>query len=242
MIETAIIQARMSSTRLPGKVLLPIAEKPMLWYVVERTREAHSIREVLVATSVDPSDDPIAAFCKQNRILFFRGSHDDVLDRYFKAARWIKADIVVRITADCPLIDAGLIDRGIELFTKGHFDYLSNTVERTFPRGFDFEVFTFAALEKAFRNAKEIPEREHVTPYIYITHPQQFKIKNFSQKVDKSAYQITVDTPQDFKLLKILIEEYRADELNYQQIISFLDAHPELVKINKEVKRKHYGQ
>ena len=242
MKTVAIIQARMASTRLPGKVMSLINNQPMLAYVVIRAKKAKQIDEVLIATSTHPADDAIEAFCEKEHVSYFRGSMIDVLSRYYKAAIKYQADVVIRITSDCPLIDGTLIDQGLTNFKKAGVDYLSNLIERTFPRGFDFEIFTFVALEKAFLNAKDASEREHVTPYIYFTHPQDFKILNFRQKEDKSVYQITVDTPQDLELLKILIEQYNADKLNYKQIITLLDSHPELVAINKEVKRKHYGQ
>src|SRR3989344_9493082 len=149
----AIIQARMTSTRFPGKVLKAIADKSMLWYVVNRTRAAKKTDEVVVASSTDSSDDLIENFCKRNRIKYFRGDLDNVLKRYYETAKKFNATVVVRITSDCPLIDGRLIDEGINQFLENGYDYLSNLVERTFPRGFDFEIITFKALEKVYNNA-----------------------------------------------------------------------------------------
>lgn len=238
----AIIQARMSSTRLPGKVLKEIAGKPMLGYVVDRTRWGKMLDSVVVATTKDALDDPIANFCKNVGVVYYRGSMNDVLWRYKEAAKRESADVVVRVTSDCPLIDGNLIDEGIRDFLVSKVDYLSNTVERTFPRGFDFEVFTFKALYLAYKNAKEESAKEHVTPYIWRNHPEDFKIKQFRQKEDKSVFRITVDTPEDFEVIKILIENYQADLKGYREIIQLLENHPEIVEINKNVEQKHYGE
>jgi len=242
MNTVAIIQARISSMRLPGKVLIDICGKPMLWYVVKRTKWAKHINKVVVATSTESFDNPIVDFCKKYKIGYFRGDLEDVLSRYYHCARKYKADVIVRVTADCPLIDGTLIDRGLATLRKSKTDYLSNTVVRTFPRGFDFEIFKFSALNKAYRNTKEDPEKEHVTPYIWRNHPEKFKIGQLKRRGDKSGYRITVDTWEDFKVVKELIEKFSAHEKNAEEIIEILDKHPELVKINKNIDQKHYGQ
>ncbi len=237
-----IIQARMSSTRLPGKVLLPINGEALLWYVVNRIKCTKHIDQVVIATSTNASDDKLYIYCQKQQYTVFRGKLDDVLSRYYETAKEFKADTVIRITSDCPLIDGDLISQGLEQYLEENSDYLSNTIKRTFPRGFDFEIFTFKALETAYKNAHDTVEREHVTPYIYRTHRQEFKISQFVQRIDKSAYQLSVDTQEDYQLIKILIENYHADSLNCQQIISLLDSHPELPAINNHIPRKHFGQ
>jgi spore coat polysaccharide biosynthesis protein SpsF len=237
----AIIQARMSSTRLPGKVLLPIKGKPLLWYVVNRTRKSRLISNVIVATSTDSTDDPIARYCQDHTIAYFRGDLKDVLARYYGAAVKQSASTVVRITSDCPLIDGSLIDKGLRLFSTGKYDYVSNILKRTYPRGFDFEIFSIKALQTAYRKATLEPEREHVTPYIWRNHPKDFRIGQVSEEIDSSKYRITVDTREDFELVKILIERYSADTKNYQEIIDILDKDPALVNINKHIEQKHYG-
>jgi len=238
----AIIQARMSSTRFPGKVLKKIGGKPMLWYVVSRTRTAKKIRDVVVATSIDPLDDLIENFCKSNKIKYFRGDLDNVLKRYYDTAKKFNADVIVRVTSDCPLIDGKLIDEGLKEFIGGDYDYLSSTVERTFPRGFDFEILKFSALENAYKNAAEEPEKEHVTPYIWRNHPEQFKICKITRPVDKSGFRVTVDTPEDLNVIKILIAKYGADKKTVDEIIEILDNHPEISQLNAHIEQKHYGQ
>ncbi len=238
----AIIQARMSSTRLPGKVLKEISGKPMLWYVVNRTLLSPSIDKVIIATSIDDSDDPIAAFCEKEKIECFRGDLENVLSRYWQVAKNEGADVIIRVTGDCPFVDGKLIEEGIKDFLDSGVDYLSNTIERTYPRGFDFEIFTHNSLDTAYKNAVEEPEKEHVTPYIWRNHPEGFKIKYFKEEKDKSNFRITVDNRKDLEAAKILIERYNADKKNYLEIIKLLEAHPEIVAINKNVEQKHYGQ
>lgn len=232
----------MTSTRLPGKVLLPIAGKPMLAYLIERLKQASSLDKIVVATSREDSDKPIVAYCQEKDIDIFCGNLEDVLGRFFHTALKYQANIIVRITADCPLIDGALVQKGITKFHQQQpIDYLSNTIKRTFPRGFDFEIFTFDALKKAHQQAKKEPEREHVTPYIW-QNPTKFRLYHFKQEMDKSSYRITVDTQEDYQVVKLLIEKYSADKKNYQQITSILDAHPEIVKINSQVMQKKYDQ
>ncbi len=144
----AVVQARMSSTRLPGKVLAEVAGHPMLWHVVHRLRRARLVNRIVVATSENPADDAIQQFCKQESIDCFRGSESDVLDRYYQAAQAFSADVVVRITADCPLIDSNIVDRVIQHFLDDDLDYVSNALRYTYPDGLDVEVFSFAALEQ----------------------------------------------------------------------------------------------
>lgn len=237
----AIIQARMSSTRLPGKVLMKIAGKPMLWYLIMRLKKSSLIKTVVVATSTQKEDDVIVKFCRQERLQVFRGNLANVLDRYYQTALKFSADIVIRLTSDCPLIDHTLIEKGLDLFTKHNSDYVSNTVRRTFPRGFDFEIISFKALKEAQKRAKELAELEHVTPYIWRYHPDDFNIRQLIQQRNNSAYRLTVDTPEDFQLVKILIEKYHAHTRSFSEIIRILDHHPDLTIINKHVEQKKYG-
>lgn len=236
----AVIQARMSSTRLPGKVMMRIDGKPMLQYVVDRTMWAKSLSAVVVATSTDKSDDVIANYCKMQKIDYFRGSLEDVLGRYFHCAEKYSQDIVVRVTSDCPLIDGNLIDQGLKKFLKNGVDYLSNTVERTYPRGFDFEIFTGVALEKAYSKARDPWDREHVTPFIY--NSREFKIGNLKNRQDKSKFRITVDTQEDFEVVKLLIDRFDAHKKGAQEIINILEKHPEISVINEKIRQKEYGK
>ncbi len=174
----AIIQGRMNSSRLPGKVLKPIAGRPMLCHVMDRTASAETINEVIVATSDDPSDDPIELTCSREGYLCYRGSQFDVLDRFYQAASLADASVIVRITADCPLIDPGVIDRTVRAFFEQGADFAANRLpppyKRTYPIGLDVEVCSFTALERAWNEAKLPHEREHVMPYLY-DQPGRFK-------------------------------------------------------------------
>ena len=240
-MDVAIIsQARIGSTRLPGKVLLNINDKSLLEYHIERLK--WSFLPVIIATTVSKRDDSIIKICQDTETMFFRGDEDNVLCRYYKCAVKNKIDIIIRVTSDCPLADGSLIKNGIELFKKHRVDYLSNTVNRTFPRGFDFEIFTFKALEEAYANADTMPEKEHVTPYIWKTHPDKFKILDFKNDIDKSKYRITVDMKEDFALMKKLIEDFDAGKKTYKEIIELLDSNPNVANINKDVKQKTYWE
>lgn len=235
-----ITQARMGSTRLPGKVLKTIKDKSLLAYHLQRA--GWSGLPIVVATTIKSEDDFIIEECKKLNISYFRGAKDDVLSRYYHCAKKNHLDTIIRITSDCPLIDGYLIREGYEEYRKLKVDYLSNRIKKTFPRGLDFEIFSFRALKLAYKKAKELPEREHVTPYIWRNNPDLFRIKNFSYKLNKSSYRITVDTDKDFEVIKILIEDFGADEKGYEQIIEILDKHPEIATINENIRQKKYGE
>ncbi|MEM2679660.1 MAG: glycosyltransferase family protein [Candidatus Hadarchaeales archaeon] len=232
----AIIQARVGSTRLPGKVLKEICGKPMLWYVIERVKRARLINEIVVATTTNAEDDEIVKIAEQCRVKTFRGSEDDVLDRYYRAAKEFKADVVVRITADCPLIDPEIVDKTVEFFLKGDFDYVSNTVRPTFPDGLDVEVFSFDALKKAWENATKLSEREHVTPYIR-KHPEKFKIGSFEAEHDLSHLRWTVDREEDLRFVREVYERIGKEIFHMQDVLELLREHPELAEINRGIKR-----
>ena len=231
-----ITQARMTSTRLPGKVLQKIANKTLLEYHIERAQQAGF--PVVIATSTDHTDDAIEQLCQIKQWQYFRGDLENVLSRYYHAAQTYHFETIVRITSDCPFIDGQLIKEGYQIFKDTHCEYLSNTVHRTYPRGFDFEIMTSSALEKAYLHATEDFEKEHVTPYIWKTHPDQFRIEQFTQRKDYSDFRITVDTKEDFEVIQQLIEDYHADKMRYNEIIQLLIDHPEIVAINKNVEQK----
>jgi spore coat polysaccharide biosynthesis protein SpsF len=233
-----ISQARMTSTRLPGKVLKVIRDKSLLHYHVDRLRE--SGLPVYIATTINKSDDPIADFCADRSLNCYRGSEQDVLGRFYQCAKENKLDVIVRVTSDCPLIDGALIKENVQFFLDQNDEdlYLSNGIEETFPRGFDFEIFSFASLKDANEHAKSDYQREHVTPFIIENSSGKIKMQNISMRPDSSAYRLTVDTSEDFLLVQKLIEEYNADQLNYFQIIDLLRRHPELAKINQHIKQK----
>ena len=232
----AIIQARMGSTRLPGKTLMDISGHPMLWHVVNRARQIEALDETVVATSDNASDDSIVAFCKQERIPCFRGDEDDVLDRYYQAAKWIGADVIVRITPDCPLIDPDVVDDVVKCYVDGDYDYVSNTDPPTFPDGLDTEVFSFEALERAWREAKLQSEREHVTPYIR-KHPELFRIGNVTYGEDLSSMRWTVDEPQDLEFVRAVYDHLESMSSGMADVLDVLKKHPELMEINAGIGR-----
>ena len=227
----AIIQARMSSSRLPGKVLRLVGSQPMLARVLARASRASLVDEVMVATTTDPSDEPIAEFCEMAGITCFRGDLYDVLDRYYQAARQSGASVVVRLTADCPFIDPQEIDRTITHFHLTCADFTANRLpppfRRTTPVGMDTEVVSFAALERAWQEAAQPFEREHVMPYLYDT-PGRFKISVADWEENLSHLRFTVDTPEDLELANLIYAffEDRAD-FTLQELLEANALHPE---------------
>jgi spore coat polysaccharide biosynthesis protein SpsF len=233
-----ITQARMTSTRLPGKILMEANHKQLLKYHIERLGASNF--PVYIATTVNKTDDVIAKFAEQENIVLHRGSEDNVLERYYHCAKKNSLDIVVRVTSDCPLIDGKLIGKAVEEYKQMNdpFIYLSNCVKRTYPRGFDFEIFSFALLEEAFNKANTSIELEHVTPYINQNKSGKVKFKHITNSTDNSDIRITVDTGEDFLLVKTIIEQYGAGEKDCQGIIDIFNAHPELKDINRHIEQK----
>lgn len=234
----AIIQARIGSTRLPGKVLLPLAGNSVLEHVIMRVRKAKEVSGVIVATSTKEDDIKIVEFCKKLNVQAFRGSEEDVLDRFYQASRLLKPDHIVRITADCPMIDPKIIDEIVFKHLKNRFDYTSNTMEPSYPDGEDVEVFKISVLEKAWKNAKLSSEREHVTPYIR-NNPQIFKLSNVSYKTDLSARRWTLDEEKDYKFLKKIFESlYSLNPFfSMEDILRFLEENPGIEKTNANISR-----
>lgn len=233
-----ITQARMTSTRLPGKVLQEIDGRSLLDYHI--TRLLKTGFHVIVATTSNETDDPIVDFCEKNKINFYRGSEDNVLSRYYEAAKKYELDFVIRVTSDCPLIDPHLIRNSVEKYLRFNNEnmYVSNVIDRTFARGFDFEIFSFSLLEEAFKNATLSRDLEHVTPYIRDNHSGLVDFYDIKQSVNNSHLRITVDTEDDFKLIKTLISAYKAQDLPYTDIEEILLAHPNLVAINQHIEQK----
>lgn len=229
----AIVQARMGSARFPGKVMKEIAGKPMLELLVERVRRCRNINEVVIATGASPANLPIVNLSERIGCASFVGSEDDLLDRYYQAAKRYSADIIVRITGDCPLHDPHIIDTAVDFYLKSEeqFDYVSNVDPPSFPDGFDLWVFPFKILEKAWKEARLPSEREHVCPYIW-KNPQIFKIGRVSSPVDYSALRWTVDTPLDFEFVRAVYEHlYEEGEVfTMEDILRFAKTHPEYDK------------
>lgn len=228
-----ISQARMTSTRLPGKIMMKIQGKPLLWYLVARLKLIKKANKIIITTASPATNQPIIDFAKEQNIDYYVGSEEDVLDRYYQAAKHFKGDVIIRITSDCPLIDPDLIDKGLELFLSGDYSYISNGHPPTYPDGYDIEIFSFETLETAWKKAELPSEREHVTAFIW-KHKKRFKIGNFENDVDLSNYRLTVDTPEDFKLISIIIETFKDNwtEVRLKDVMELLNKRPKLVEIN----------
>ncbi|MBI3475467.1 MAG: aminotransferase class III-fold pyridoxal phosphate-dependent enzyme [Acidobacteria bacterium] len=229
----AIVQARMGSQRFPGKTLVDLQGRPMLARVVDRVRQSRMVDRVVIATSRGSADDPIAEFCREEEVACFRGSEDDVLDRFYEAAKENGADVVVRITADCPLIDAGVIDRVIECFQRGDCDYASNALRYTYPDGLDTEVFSMAALKQAWREASKQSEREHVTPYL---RAGKFRVVNVANDLPlEKSQRWTVDHPADMDFIRGVYSTFGGKtDFRYEDVMQILKERPELAATQTE--------
>ncbi len=234
----AILQARFTSSRLPGKVLKPIMGQPMLALQVERVLQAKKIDQLIIATSTDSSDDEIEALCLKINIPCYRGSLNDVLDRFYQAAQTYKPGSVVRVTGDCPLIDPEIIDNVIAFYLNDDYDYASNSVEPTFPDGLDIEIFRFSVLEEAWKEASLSSQREHVTPFIH-QQPDRYRIGHYKNKEDLSHLRWTVDEQEDFDLINKIYEELFPVRANFRMadILNLLHQRPEWLAINKQFER-----
>ncbi|MED5018434.1 glycosyltransferase family protein [Paenibacillus chibensis] len=239
----AIVQARMGSTRLPGKVLKRLGDRSVLGQVITRLKEVPSIDEIVIATTVNSDDDVLIEEAEKYGVYTFRGSKENVLSRYYYAALERSADTVVRVTSDCPLIDPSITENTIQLFKKSAVDYVSNKMITTFPRGLDTEVFKFEALKDAFEHAYNDIHTEHVTPYIYL-HPQQFSLLDYTWPIDYSKYRWTLDTAEDYELITQIYNELdRADgAFSWLEGIELMESRPEMVLINQHIHQKELGE
>jgi spore coat polysaccharide biosynthesis protein SpsF len=238
----AIIQARMASSRLPGKVLRDIGGEPMLVRVVERVKRARTVHMVGVATTDDPSDDPVVMLCAERGYPVWRGSQFDVLDRFYRAAKQFGADVIVRVTADCPVIDPEVIDHTVTSFFRVGVDFAANRLpppwKRTYPIGLDTEVVSFKALERAWNEATEKYQREHVMPYFY-DQEDRFKILVVDTEPDYGSLRWTVDTPEDLELLRLMYARFdNRDDFSWKEVLALFKREPELAKINANVRHK----
>lgn len=235
----AIIQARMASTRLPGKALVDIEGMSMLARVVDRVRRAETITRVIVATTTQPQDDLLAAHARDLSVDVYRGDEDDVLDRYYQAAVHYQLDVVARITSDCPLLDPGLADAVVRLVLAqaSRVDYAANTLRRTFPRGLDVEVVPFATLEHVWREALSLHQRAHVFPYVH-DHPGQFVMAGVADDGDWSFMRWTVDTPEDLQFVRQVCRALGTLSFTWRDVLTVLAQHPEFLHINEHVRQK----
>jgi len=253
----AIIQGRMSSSRLPGKILADIAGQPMLSRVMIRAARAKTLDQIIFATTTDASDDPVAEYCDFTGFDFTRGSLFDVLDRYYQTASQAKADIVVRITADCPVIDPDLIDNVVNTLLEDDYDFVCNRLpppwNRTYPIGLDVEACTFKVLKKAWKEAKEPQHREHAMPYFYEgvqlstvnrqlsegKSPRGFKIALLNHTTDFGDYRWTVDTPEDLEFIREIYKRFDGrDDFTWKEVLDLVHDEPDLLKINANVQHK----
>jgi spore coat polysaccharide biosynthesis protein SpsF len=239
MTTAIVVQARMGATRLPGKVLKPIAGRPMISYQLERLRRVKKAGQVVIATTDKPADDAIAAFCATAGVACVRGSEQDVLSRYYEALQRFPAAAIVRITADCPLIDPALVDQAIGVFERREHDYVSNMIEHTYPYGMAVEVMSADALKEAHRDARRPEEREHVTPFIY-RHPERYRLKSLTMTPDLSRHRWTVDTAEDLDLVSRILQALypRKPQFTLQDVLELLDEHPAWCAINAHVEQR----
>lgn len=234
----AILQARCSSSRLPGKVLKPILGEPMIARQIERLRRSQRISRLVVATSTEASDDPLANLCGKLGIACFRGSLDDVLDRFYQAAKTFPTEHLLRLTGDCPLAAPEVIDGCIDFHLAGNYDYSSNALRETFPDGLDVEVFRFSCLEDAWKEARLPSEREHVTPFIH-RRPERYRIGHYQQAQNLSELRWTVDRAEDFQLIEAIYTAlYPAKPaFTTADVLALLERRPELVTLNADLTR-----
>lgn len=235
----ALVQARMGSSRLPGKVLMDIAGRPMLWHVVHRARRATLVHEVVVATSTNQADEAIESFARANGVACYRGSEHDVLDRFYQGARQAGADVIVRVTADCPLLDPTIMDKVIVRYLSGDVDYVTNTLTETYPDGLDAEVMSFWVLEEAWKEARLPSEREHVTPYVH--NSTRFRVANVENRDFPQAGSMrwTVDEPQDLDFVRAVYTRLGAQgqEFGFEDVLRLLEREPQLMDLNKGITR-----
>ena len=239
----AIIQARLTSTRFPQKILEKINNLTLIEFLVKRVKASKKVDQVIVAIPNNKENRILKKYLKN--VDFFLGSEEDVLDRYFHCAKELKLDVIIRITSDCPLIDPEIIDKCVKKFENENFDYLSNVHKKIngnwiydpcgFPSGFAVEVFTFNALENAWKNAKKLSDREHVTQYI-LDNPKKFKIAGLENQENFSDLRLTLDYQVDFDLIKIIIEKFPINEIfTLKKLVSFFKNYPELKEINANI-------
>ncbi|OPG94968.1 acylneuraminate cytidylyltransferase [Chryseobacterium mucoviscidosis] len=242
MRTVAIIQARMGSSRLPGKVMMNLVDRSVLGHVITRCSAIPSVDQIIVATSQLEEDLLICEEAARYGVSFYRGSEKDVLSRYYEAAKLYQADNIVRITSDCPLLDPIISDNVIQHFLDNNYDYSSSSLSATFPRGLDTEVFTFEALRNCYTHATLEYEHEHVTPYIY-ERPNLFNVYKYSNEQNESMYRLTLDTPQDWELISIIYKSlYNGELFHLKDILDLFHRKPYLKDINSEINQKKLGE
>lgn len=240
-----IVQARMNSSRLPGKVLKTVLGKSLLEYQIERLRLIRNVDEIVVATTVNETDQPVVELCQKLGVSVFRGPEDDVLTRFYEAAMKYQGDTIIRVTADCPLIDPQVSEQTIQFYLdhQSEYDYISNTRKLTFPRGLDTEVFNYNILKEAFMEATLPEDREHVTLFMY-RQQERYRIGNVAHYEDLSKHRWTVDTQEDFNLISLIIESLYPGKSDFKMadVVALLQEHPDWSRINANVEQKKIKQ
>ena len=231
----------MTSSRLPGKVLMPLAGAPTLVWLIERLRKSKYVDDVVVATTINHPDDAIVELCEAMNCHYHRGSEDDVLLRVLEAAQKYEADIIVEICGDCPLLDWRHVDKLLELFFEGGYDYVSNSLQETFPIGFDVKIFPTVVLDEVNRVSRDIYDHEHVSLYIY-NHPEKYKLGNLNAegKMKRRDLRLVLDTKEDYKLLDTVLGKLSRfnPDFSAEDVIDLFNREPELAEINKDVRQK----
>lgn len=239
----AIIQARLNSSRLPGKVLLPVGELTVLEFIVQRLRRSKLIDDVVIATTENESDNAIIDLCKNKNIKYFRGSEEDVLSRVLDAAKQFNADIIVEVTGDCPFVDSTIADLCIQRLVADKCDYVSNVIDRTFARGLDVQVFWTNVLDRVDQEVDNPIDRQHVSTWIY-RNPKSYKtFKNSCVRTmtyDTSDIRLTLDTQEDYDLITRVYNYFLNNKFDYRDIFKFFNEKPEFKNINKSIKQKSY--
>lgn len=233
----AIVQARMGSERLYGKVLKTVLDKPLLQWELERVKNSRALSHLILATTTLPEDNSIARLAGTLEIPVFKGSVDNVFSRYLEAASLYNPDLVVRITGDCPLIDPEILDRVIHEALKTGADYTSNTLKLTYPRGMDVEVFKMSCFKEIAKESLDPWEKEHVTPFFY-RHPERFNLHNVPLDPPRADLRLTVDTREDFELIEKILKAFGGKPFSLRDIIALIDKHPEWKEINAHVRQK----
>lgn len=232
----ATIEVRMTSTRLPGKVLMPMAGEPALQRLIERLRRSRHIDEVVVATTVNATDDPIVVLCEKLGCAYHRGSEEDVLGRVLGAALSHKADIIVEICGDCPLVDHRHVDTLLELMDRGGYDAVANNIDQSFPIGFDMRIFKTDLLAALDKESQDPYDREHVSPHFY-THPERYKVAGLSAegRMRRRDIRLTLDHKEDYELISKVFEKLLplSEDFSAEDIVSLFEREPELIDINK---------
>jgi spore coat polysaccharide biosynthesis protein SpsF len=241
----ATIEARMSSTRLPGKVLMPLAGKPNLERLIERLRRSAYLDDIVIATTTNPADDAIVSFAEGVGCKVWRGSEENVLERVLEAAQSVGADLIVEITGDCPLVDWRHVDRLIEIYTDGGYDYVANNMERTFPRGMDVQVFSVQTLSEVNTLTQDPVDQENVSIYIY-NHPERYRLYNWAAegRMARKDLRVTLDTREDYQLLNTIFEKLLPanSDFSAEEVIALFEKEPQLADINAGIKQKNpYG-